>query len=74
MSLKLLASRLEKMLAAEIHKMSDLVIAHQSSIQRLVSLLNREAEKSGGGEGRGGSITKRSKRRSKSNSLRTPGS
>jgi hypothetical protein len=52
MSLKLLPSRLEKALAAETHKVSALVIAHQRSIDKMVSLIDQEAEKSGGGEGR----------------------
>jgi hypothetical protein len=50
-SLKLLPSRLEKALAAETHKMADLVIAHQKSVERMASLINKEATKSGGGEG-----------------------
>ena len=45
-------SRLEKTLSAETHKLGDLVIAHQRSIDKMVSLINEEAEKSGGGEGR----------------------
>jgi hypothetical protein len=49
-SLKLLPSRLEKALAAETHKMGDLVIAHQKSVERMASLMSQEAEKSGGGE------------------------
>jgi hypothetical protein len=51
-SLKLLPARLEKGLAAETRKLGDLVIAHQRSIDKMVSLINQEAEKSGGGEGR----------------------
>ena len=50
-SLKLLPARLEKMLAAETHKMGDLVIGHQKSVERMVSLINKEATKSEGGEG-----------------------
>src|SRR5260370_36664412 len=50
-SLKLLPARLEKALAAETHKMGDLVIAHQKSVERMASLIGQEAEKSGGGEG-----------------------
>jgi len=51
-SLKLLPARLEKALAAETRKLGDLVIAHQNSAERMVSLLNREAETVGGGEQR----------------------
>ena len=51
-SLKILPSRLEKSLAAETNKLSALVLAHQSSVERMVSLISQEAEKSGGGEGR----------------------
>lgn len=51
-SLKLLPSRLEKALAAETHKVSELVLAHQSSLQRMASLIHQEAEKAGGGEER----------------------
>jgi hypothetical protein len=50
-SLKLLPARLEKALSAETRKLGDLVIAHQNSVQRMVSLISREAE-GGGGEDR----------------------
>src|SRR5258707_2141278 len=50
-SLKLLPARLEKALGTEIHKMSDLVIAHQKSVEKMTSLIHEEATKSGGGEG-----------------------
>jgi hypothetical protein len=49
-SLKLLPSRLEKALAAETHKLGDLTIAHQSSVERMVSLFSQQAEQGGGGE------------------------
>jgi hypothetical protein len=52
LSLKTLPVRLEKALAVETHKLGDLVIAHQRSIDKMVSLINQEAEKRGGGEGR----------------------
>ena len=48
MSLKLLPARLEKAIAAETHKMSGLVLAHQSSVERIVSLFDQVAEKCGG--------------------------
>jgi hypothetical protein len=51
-SLKLLPGRLEKALAAETHKMRDLVLAHHSSVERMASLINQVADKCGGGEGR----------------------
>ncbi|MFY9984534.1 MAG: hypothetical protein WAK31_07230 [Chthoniobacterales bacterium] len=51
MSLKLLPARLEKALAAATHKMGDLVIAHQKSVERIAPHVNQEAQKSGGGEG-----------------------
>src|SRR5260370_34732067 len=51
-SLKLLPARLEKALAAETNKMSGLVLGHQSSLDRMVSLINQVAEKCGGGEAR----------------------
>ena len=51
-SLKILPVRLEKALAVETRKLGDLVMAHQNSAERIASLLNREAEKSGGGQGR----------------------
>jgi len=51
-SLKLLPARLEKVLAVETHKISSLVLAHQSSVERMVSLINQGADKDGGGEGR----------------------
>ena len=50
-SLKLLPARLEKALSAETHKLGDLVIAHQNSVQRMASLLHQDAKKGGGGEG-----------------------
>jgi hypothetical protein len=49
-SLKLLPSRLDKMLATEIHKMSDLVSAHQKSVEKMASLIKEEPPKSGGAE------------------------
>jgi hypothetical protein len=52
LSLKALPVRLEKALAVETHKLGDLVIAHQRSIDKMASLINQEAEKRGGGEGR----------------------
>ena len=52
MSLKVLPARLEKAHAAETNRLSAVVLAHQSSVQKLVSLINQEAEKRGGGEGR----------------------
>jgi|SRR5260221_7761549 hypothetical protein len=51
-SLKLLPGRLGKALAAETRKVSDLVIAHQNSIQRMASLMSQEAGNAAGGEGR----------------------
>ncbi|MBV9873753.1 MAG: hypothetical protein JO025_03405 [Verrucomicrobia bacterium] len=51
MSLKLLPARLEKALAAETRRMSDLVIAHQNAIGRMASLIDQAAEKHGVGEG-----------------------
>jgi hypothetical protein len=51
-SLKLLPGRLEKVLSAETRKMSGLVLAHQSSEQRIASLIHEQAEKGGGGEER----------------------
>jgi hypothetical protein len=50
-SLKLLPARLEKALATETRRMSELVLAHQSSVQRMVSLLDQQIEKRGGEEG-----------------------
>jgi hypothetical protein len=50
-SLKLLPTRLEKTLATETRKLGDLVIAHQSSVQRMASLLDQESGKNGVGEG-----------------------
>ena len=50
-SLKLLPARLEKALSAETRKLGDLVIAHQSSVQRMASLLDQESRKNGVGEG-----------------------
>lgn len=50
-SLKLLPARLEKTLSAETRKLGDLVIAHQNSIQKMVSLLDQETGKNGVGEG-----------------------
>ena len=47
-SLKLLPARLEKALSAETRKLGDLVIAHQNSVERMVSLISREAEGEGG--------------------------
>jgi hypothetical protein len=38
-SLKLLPARLEKTLSAETRRLGDLVVAHQNSVQRMVSLL-----------------------------------
>jgi hypothetical protein len=49
-SLKLLPSRLEKGLAIETRKMSDLVIAHQKSVQKIASLIDQAARKHGVGE------------------------
>ena len=51
-SLKLLPTRLEKAIGTEIHKMSDLVIAHQKSVEKMASLIREEATKSGRGEER----------------------
>jgi hypothetical protein len=51
MSLKLLPGRLEKALGTETHKLGDLVIAHQNSVQRMASLLDSELRKNGVGEG-----------------------
>ncbi|HTD16238.1 MAG TPA: hypothetical protein VK673_13735 [Chthoniobacterales bacterium] len=50
-SLKLLPARLEKTLSAETRKLSDLVIAHQNSVQRMASLLDQKARRDGMGEG-----------------------
>jgi hypothetical protein len=50
-SLKLLPSRLEKALAAETHKMSALVIAHQNAIGRMASLIDQARGNDGVGEG-----------------------
>ena len=49
-SLKLLPSRLEKALAAETNQLGALVLAHQNAIERVVSLINQEAEKGRVGE------------------------
>src|SRR5580692_1611384 len=49
-SLKLLPSRLEKALAAETHKMSALVIAHQNAIGRMASLIDQARGNDGVGE------------------------
>jgi hypothetical protein len=50
MSLKLLPARLEKTLAAETHKMSALVLAHQNSVERMTSLIQEKHADNGGGE------------------------
>lgn len=49
-SLKLLPARLEKALSAETRKLGDLVIAHQSSVERMVALFNKNRKDDGGGE------------------------
>jgi hypothetical protein len=51
MSLKLLPARLEKALAAETRRMSDLVIAHHNAIGRMASLIDQAGSKNGVGEG-----------------------
>src|SRR5260221_8592601 len=50
--LKLLPSRLEKAIGTEIHKMSDLVIAHQRLVEKMASLIHEEATKGGRGGAR----------------------
>jgi len=51
LSLKTLPVRMEKALAVETHKLSDLVIAHQNAIARMASLIDQESGKNGVGEG-----------------------
>jgi hypothetical protein len=55
-SLKLLPARLEKTLAAETHRVGDLVIAHQKSVERVASLIDQTAKKDGVGEGTDGCL------------------
>jgi hypothetical protein len=50
-SLKFLPARLEKTLAAETRRMSDLVIAHQNAIGRMAFLIDEVGRKNGLGEG-----------------------
>jgi hypothetical protein len=49
-SLKFLPTRLEKALSAETRKLGDLVIAHQNSVARMVSLVDQAAGDDGVGE------------------------
>jgi hypothetical protein len=65
-SLKLLSAQLEKALSAETHKLGDLVIAHQCSAQRLVSLLDQQGRRDGWGRGEG--LAQKSGSKLKSNS------
>jgi hypothetical protein len=51
-ALKSLPVRLEKALAAETHRISDVVIAHQASVERMVSFMNHTPASNGVGEGR----------------------
>jgi hypothetical protein len=50
-SLKVLPARLEKALSSETRKLGDLVIAHQNSVARMVSLIDQAAKNAGVGEG-----------------------
>jgi hypothetical protein len=51
LSLKTLPVRMEKTLATETHRLTDIVAAHQASAERLISFMNQTAAKNGVGEG-----------------------
>jgi hypothetical protein len=51
MSLKALPAWMEKALATETHRLTDVVAAHQASVERMVSFMDRTAANSGVGEG-----------------------
>jgi hypothetical protein len=51
LSLKTLPVRLEKALATETHRLTDIVAAHQASVERMVSFINQTSANNGVGEG-----------------------